>query len=133
MALYYSITESEVLDMAEKIIKKYFPHLKMSDIHWVWKESDKSTYAARTYLIQGPVATMTPCKIMIVIHKETWEEKEESWQALLLYHEFYHILWSEEKARFSLLRHDIQDFAVILKQFGVEWENSDKFLETLGK
>jgi predicted metallopeptidase len=134
MTEYYPIDEAEVLQLAETVITKFpaeFSHITMEDIHWVFKEAAKSPWQALTVRIWGPYKTLTPKPIMIIIHKENWDELPESKRALLIYHELSHIIIDEKSGEFKLLRHDIQDFAKILEKYGILWENSDKFLELL--
>ena len=66
--------------------------------------------------------------LAIIIHRDVWKDFDQGKKNLLLLHELRHVVKTEEKG-YRLIRHDIEDFQIILEQAGLNWEHSKSFEE----
>ena len=133
MAKYSKVEDPSVLELLPKILKKFpdkFSHIKQDDIVLIFKESDDSKWFGQTRLIKGIWKVITDKCILISLWKNAWDAKPESWRALLIYHELLHIGVNDDRD-YQLIKHDIEDFAEVIKKYGLDWENSDGFFEEL--
>lgn len=135
MANYSKVEDSNTIALVAKIINRFpekFSHLDPEQIVLVFKDSEKSSWYGQTRLIKGVWQVITDKAVLMTLWKNAWNAKTPSWQALLIYHELLHIGWDDEKG-YKLIKHDIEDFAEVLKQYGIDWENSDEFIAQLNK
>ena len=69
---------------------------------------------------------------IIEMSKEIWEAIDDKVRYILMYHELLHIhMENDEKTqevKFLLKDHDVKDFYVIIKKFGIDWFTSLKTL-----
>ena len=137
MADKYAMMKSKVVEkLAAEIIskrKKELGHIDLREIQFAWRFSEKSKYHARTKLIRGDNRIFTDKKISIVVWRKSWKAHDEAWQALLIYHELKHILEPNKKGEYRLVKHDVEDFAFLIKLYGIRWEKASLFLEELRK
>lgn len=127
-------SDGEVVDLTLKILKKYserFGHIHYDDMVFLYKFADKSDWAGQCRLIKGVWEAITDKKVMISLWHENWVKKSTSEKALLLFHEICHIGYDDDKAKYTIIKHDVEDFREILREYGVDWEDSQKFLDNL--
>ena len=62
---------------------------------------------------------------IIEMSKEVWEAIDDKVRYILMYHELLHIhIENDEKTqevKFLLKDHDVKDFHIIIKRFGIDW------------
>ncbi|MFA5732927.1 MAG: putative metallopeptidase, partial [Acidithiobacillus sp.] len=72
---------------------------------------------------------------ILSVHEESWDEISEAEKYLVILHELMHIPEEgfdiEDKHYKKLIDHNIKDFRYILKEFGVDWEDSKKILDDI--
>lgn len=63
------------------------------------------------------------------VHEESWKEANEAKRLYIILHELYHIpeggFVNSNPEYKKLIRHDIQDFGILLTKFGVNMQNID--------
>ena len=69
---------------------------------------------------------------IIEMSKEVWEAIDDKVRYILMYHELLHIhIENDEKTqevKFLLKDHDVKDFHIIIKRFGIDWFTNLKTL-----
>jgi hypothetical protein len=127
--------DSSVLSIATKIISRFkeeLGHIKVEDIHFAWRISKTSKYHGATRLVRGVDCMFTNKKIVMVLFLKSWKAHDEAWRSLLIYHELRHILQKKKApGEYVLVRHNIEDFADIVQNYGVGWKDAGKFLTKL--
>lgn len=72
---------------------------------------------------------------ILQIHKESWESYDENMRLYLVFHELLHIpqggFDAESKSFRKTLDHDIKDFKMLIKQYGVDLEKVEKLGKTV--
>jgi len=104
-----------------------FAHVTRSDILLIMKDAPKSTYSARTRLLNGFYRMLTKKKIIIEVWKQAWELDKPAEQALTLYRELYRIDTNEKSHEYKLIKPDLTDFTKILDKVGLHKETVDEF------
>lgn len=81
--------------------------------------------AARCVLANNHVQFFAGVDYIIEVSGDLWESLDDSTREILLHHELLHILavYNEKKETwtFKLRDHDIQDFAEIVREYGITW------------
>jgi hypothetical protein len=117
-------------DLVSKIMQTWFDgfsHVTRTDILLVVKDSPKSTYKAKTRLLNGFYRMLTKKKIIIEIHKQAWELDKPVDRALMLYRELFRIGTRETTNDYKLMRPDLVDFTKILEKTGLRGETAEEF------
>lgn len=128
----YVVASSNIEQTVDKLMNA-FPdrliHIKRSDLLLVEKDAPKSTYKAKTKLLNGFYRMLTSKKIIIEVWKQEWEllKNHPAQQALLLYRELYKIDLNAKTKDYKLVRYDLQDFTKILEKVGLHGETVDQF------
>lgn len=69
---------------------------------------------------------------IIEMSKEAWEAIDDKVRYILMYHELLHIhMENDEKTqevKFLLKDHDVKDFYIIIKKYGIDWFTNLKTL-----
>lgn len=130
----YTVVSTDVEEMVTKLMNSFadrFIHIKRQDLYLCFKDSAKSSYKARTRLLNGFYRGLTQKKIVIEIHKQEWELSKPAEKALLLYRELYKIDLRESTKDYKLTRFDLNDFKKILEKVGLHMENVDQFFSKI--
>lgn len=130
----YTPAPPEVEVMCKKVMSTYpdkFGKINANDIVFAFKDAEKSKYHAQVRLLKGVTQIFTNKKIGIIVFKPSWETFDEGKRALLIKHELTHVLWDEEKEKYKLKKHDVEDFEEIITPYGTRWENSNKVAEEM--
>lgn len=115
----FKFANDELKKIAEELFNKHKTDLNLT-VHpdkVVFMRSDKKKNAyAYCQLIHGPYELMMPDKkFFIVIVSENFDElatqEEKEW---VLLHELTHLHYDQDKDKFNLRKHDIQDFHELL-------------------
>ena len=124
----------EAVPGAESLVTKImevwpdrFAHINRSDILLVMKDSPKSTYKAKTRLLNGFYRMMTKKKIVIELWKQGWELDKPVDRALALYRELFRIDLRESNHEDKLVRPDLTDFTKILEKVGLHGDTAEEF------
>ncbi len=127
----YSDAPTNVEELVTKIMSTWpdrFAHITRTDILLVMKDSPKSTYKARTRLLNGFYRMLTKKKIIIEVHKQSWELDKPVDRALTIYRELFRVDLREATNDYKLVKPDLLDFTKILEKTGLHGETAEEFL-----
>lgn len=133
MAKKKCIYEDDVLSksIAEKILEKYkdkFQTLDLTRIKFVRLVSDKATKFASVTSVRFPASLYTKDKYVVTTYAARFDALDENKQNLVIYHELLHI---SPRFNGALCKHDTEDFASIIKEFGPHWTNEGEIRNIL--
>lgn len=126
----YEPASPEVFEMVKKVINQFpqqFLHINVQDLHLTFKNAPKSKWRAQTRLLRGLWETVTQKKLGICFWKEDWVNCGDAQRAYVVYHELMHINYDDEKGKYSLRQHDVQDFREMIQDLGVIGEKAETF------
>jgi len=104
-----------------------FAHINRTEILLVMKDSAKSTYRARTRLLNGFYRMLTKKKIIIELWKQGWDLDKPVDRALTVYRELWRIDTRETTHDYKLVKPDLTDFTKILEKTGLHGETAEQF------
>jgi hypothetical protein len=104
-----------------------FAHINRTDILLVMKDAPKSTYKARTRLLNGFYRMLTKKKIIIELWKQGWELDKNVDRALTIYRELWRVDLRETTGEYKLTKPDLSDFTKILEKTGLHGETASEF------
>jgi hypothetical protein len=116
--------------MVTKIMEVWpdrFAHVNRTDILLVMKDAPKSTYKARTRLLNGFYRMLTKKKIIIELWKQGWELDKNVDRALTIYRELFRVDLRETTGEYKLTKPDLSDFTKILERTGLHGETASEF------
>jgi hypothetical protein len=119
-----------VESMVTKIMEVWpdrFAHVNRNDILLVMKDSPKSSYKAKTKLLNGFYRMLTKKKIIIELWKQGWELDKPVDRSLTIYRELFRIDLRETTGDYKLTRPDLSDFTKILERTGLHGETASEF------
>lgn len=128
----YEVADTSVHQMLAQVVSTHpdkFIHVNPDDVHAVFKDSLKSSWRARIRIVSGYLSTLTNKKFVLEVHKADWDSSTTEERALVVFHELMHIVFDEEKNKYKLRKHDVQDFYEVLKKFGLDKENINEVLK----
>jgi len=81
---------------------------------------------ARTHIMKGAIKAILelakyPVKFYIELYESEWKTWSNQYRQWLMFHELLHIPPPEAS---GLVKHDIEDFAVVLDKVGIEWQTA---------
>jgi hypothetical protein len=126
----YVEATNNVEELVTKIMQTWpdrFQHITRTDILLLMKDSPKSTYKARTRLFNGLFRMVTKKKIVIEVHKQSWDLDKPVDRALTIYRELYRVDLRETTKDYKLTRPDLSDFTKILEKTGLHGETAEAF------
>ncbi|MGI0060702.1 MAG: putative metallopeptidase [Nitrosotalea sp.] len=130
----YEPASNDVIELTRRIINTFperFININHDDIYFTFKDSATSTWRARTGLVSGDMETLTKKKLRLQVWKKDWESSNELQRARTIFHELMHITYDSEKNKYSLVRHELEDWKDAVKLFGVDDENLERVFEPL--
>jgi len=104
-----------------------FAHINRTEILLVMKDAPKSTYKARTRLLNGFYRMLTKKKIIIELWKQGWDLDKPVDRALTIYRELFRIYLRETNNEYKLVKPDLTDFTKILEKTGLHGETAAEF------
>ena len=126
----------ELKEYVYKLIKdypKHLNHIQPDNILYVKFSKKKSSTVSDIRPIKGVWSVYRPEAYLLMVHLESWECLSETERLYHVFHVLLHIpdygFVKGEKEFKSLVKHDLQDFRVLVDKFGVWKEN----LETIKK
>lgn len=126
----YTEAPASVEDLVTKLMQTWpdrFAHINRTDILLVLKDSAKSAYKARTRLLNGFNRLITKKKILIEVHKQSWDLDKPVDRALTLYRELFRVDLHETTKEYKLIKPDLADFTKILEKTGLHGETASDF------
>jgi len=111
----------EYKDIAQRLINKYPQNFGNFDINKILflKETSKSPKKyAETRKVTPPYTFMTSVKFIITVYEPCIVSMNDAQLHLLMLHELMHIDEDFEK----LVKHDLEDFKVIISKYGATWD-----------
>lgn len=127
--MHYEIA-NDYKEVALKIMSKYPNAFSEFDVEKILflKETDKKPKKyADVRVVRPPYSFITEHKFIITFYEQLMSELNEAQKNLVVYHELLHISPEFEK----LVQHNVQDFAVIVAQFGPTWVNNPELKNIL--
>ncbi|MEE9214910.1 MAG: putative metallopeptidase [Thermodesulfobacteriota bacterium] len=134
MSAKFEIADNTVEEIAERLVEKFskkFLHINLQDVYFAFKDSQKSKWRAQTSLIKGVLSSFTKKKVAVTIWKQHWVTSDEVERMLILYHEFLHLIYDDDKKNYVMVRHDIENFREMLMDFGIDEEKAKQVFGTL--
>lgn len=115
----------ELKEMAQKIIskKEILYHIAEYDYHIGYfycdeaKRSQGKRILGQCIKVSGILSHYTDYDFIIVIYEPNISNFNDAQLQALLYHELLHI--GED---YRIVKHDVNDFYSVLKEFGVDWQ-----------
>jgi|GEM_PF-6546658 len=108
-------------------------HVKPSRIGYVAFSKRKSSKMAMMCPVKPMFGLFLKIDYVLAVHLETWQVLDDAQKRVLIFHELLHIPpngFNEESTQYrKTVDHDVKDFAVVLKNFGIHWEKSDKIIK----
>jgi hypothetical protein len=130
----------ELKPIVSELIQMYpqeLNHIRPSSIGYAAFSKKKSKYGAKVYPMRPMYGLFSTVDYIIAVHLESWAVSTKSRKYLLIMHELMHIptegFESVSKDYRKTVDHDVKDFAVLLKQFGICWEDADKIFDKAKK
>lgn len=105
-------------------------HIEPENLIYVGFSKKKSSCVANIRPVKDMWSLFHKEVYILAIHIESWESLSEQEKMYTIFHELLHIpefgFDNADKEYKKLLKHDVQDFSVLLSRFGVFKENLDK-------
>ena len=130
MEAKFEVADSTVESIAEQVVERFnkkFLHINLQDVYFAFKDSASSTYRAQTKLIRGIASSLTTKKLAITVWKQHWNTSDDVERMLIMYHEFLHIYYNDDKKKYVLKKHDVENFREMLADFGLNEEKAKEF------
>lgn len=126
----------EVKNVAQSVINKYSNHLVLGNakIEYiaVYPNVSKTT-VARCIRSNNELKYFSDADYIIEVSGDLWDQLTDIVKEILIYHELLHIYVTTNKSGetvYKLADHDVKDFSIIVKTFGVDWFNELKTLNS---
>jgi len=135
----YELATDEVRDTAENLIASHHRYLSDAHISYLFRDKGWKTTCGRTIL--GKAAKRTEIDkllsnreedFIIIIAKPDWEKMDSREKESLLDHELYHcgaIMTNEGRIKWIIRKHDIEQFAQVLKRYDFERQKFGGLIE----
>ena len=120
------VQSDELRDIAEKVMSEKGIDLSMAKIEYflVYPNVSKKV-AGMCVRTSRELKYFSEFDYLVEMSGDLWDNLSDEVRYLLMYHELMHIypIYNEKKDewRFSLRRHDIEDFRSIVGPHGVDW------------
>jgi hypothetical protein len=129
MAVEWTKAPQIILELAERIIEQYHPHLKDARIAFIMRSEAPITNGSVTY---GKCKKVSPesqlfmdFDYVIWLALDRWITLSPKQKEALVDHELSHCQWDGLTAK--LKGHDVEEFAHIIERYGFWWPQSDQF------
>jgi predicted metallopeptidase len=108
-------------------------HIIPDSILYAAFSKKKSSVKANIRAISGVWALFKNECYILSVHLENWNELTEQQKMYLIYHELLHIpeygFVDGEKDYKKIVKHDLQDFKILVDEFGVYQEEINKIID----
>ena len=121
----YRISQ-ELNDLGREIIMEQMPRLAGCNICYMTcdkqKKSGNMIIYADTEKLTDKISELTGIDFVITFYKDSKDLTPQA-QRILMEHELRHIGWAGETTK-KIIPHDVQDFAVIISKYGLQWHST---------
>jgi len=111
----------------KQLYKSDLSHIQPDNLLYVGFSKKRSSCIANIRPVKDMWSLFHNETYILAIHLESWESISEQERMYVVFHELLHIpefgFDKGDKDYKKLLKHDIQDFSVLLERFGVNKEN----------
>lgn len=115
----------DLRQLAEEVIasRDDVSHVDVNEVLFLWESEIKPKVAGGVALgmcwklKDHPIGLFTDARFAIVFYRRTMDWMTEPQRAILMWHELRHI----PKRGDRLVQHDVQDFATIIREAGLDW------------
>jgi len=108
-------------------------HIKPTKIGYVAFSKRTSKKMANMNAVKPMFGLFLNIDYVLAVHLETWLVLDDSQKLVLIFHELLHIPsngFNEESKQYrKTVDHDVKDFALVVQNFGIHWEKSDKIIQ----
>lgn len=128
----YELSE-ELKELGDKVIANKNMDLGPARIKYVkvYPTIDKKT-AGRCMLSNPMTKLFGDCDYIIQMSGNLWDKLDDERKDILMYHELLHVMPIQNAKSgnwdFKIRDHDVKDFYVIIKQYGIDWLSDLKTL-----
>jgi len=90
-------------------------------------------WAAKIHIVKGAIKTILtiwkcPAKFYIELYEDEWRAWSNGYRQWVIFHELLHVPDPEAS---GLVKHDVEDFGVIIDKVGFDWANSPSLPDLL--
>ena len=107
------VIESEGLDTADAVIKCMIVYPYVS-----------KTVAGRCIRSTNELRYFSECDFIIQMSGDLWDNLNDKTREVLMHHELLHVGYTLDKegnVKYTIVKHDIEDFSVIVDKYGLDW------------
>lgn len=126
----------DLLPIVSELIETFpdkLGHIRPNKIGYAAFSKKRSKASAKIYPVRPMYGLFTNIDYILAVHLEEWALATISTKYVLILHELLHITpegFTEDSKHFrKTVDHDVKDFEYILRQFGIDWEDSEKILK----
>lgn len=121
----YEVSD-ELEQLANKVIQLKNMDLSPARIKYVKVYPSISKKIAGRCMSAPPLIKLFgDCDYVIQMSGKLWDQLDDQRKEILMYHELLHVKPIQNQKtgewKFGVREHDIQDFYVIIKQYGIDW------------
>jgi predicted metallopeptidase len=126
------LVSEDMKELAKTILKEQKLDIRPAKVEYllVYPNITKSQ-AAKCFRTGKELKFFTDFDYIVEISGELWDALEYDDKYILLYHELLHIMpIMDEKSgewKMKMRNHNIQDFSVLIKKYGIEWIDRIRF------
>jgi hypothetical protein len=117
-------------DIAEQLINKYqttLGHIDVDQILFLGESEKSPKKYADIQLVKSPYTFITNYKFIMTVYEPKIIGFTPAQLNILVMHELMHIDSDFEK----LVKHDIEDFSILLQTYGVNWDTDPNVVDPL--
>ena len=117
----------DIKKLMHRLVSTRHPDLVNCKIMPVWKNREMknkgSTVAAKIQKLNDCIRSFADYHFIIVISSPTWQRLNDTQRMAVLDHEMCHVFYDDEdkagNPTYSLISHDVEDFAQIIQLYGL--------------
>lgn len=130
------IFAEDVQRVAARLISDYHGHLAEAKIAYLFKtekwESKGKTVFGKAYKAPEQWRFMSGFELLVIINQSVWSWLDEKQKEALVDHELCHFekgIDSKGNPKWSLVNHDVEEFAIVIARHGLWSTEAQKFYE----
>lgn len=132
----------ELKDLVEQLMKT--EEFKQKLAHIVPDRILYANFSKKESEIKGKIGQVPPrfaifledFDYFLEVNQENWLESNEGQKLYIILHELFHIpvegFDKESKQYKKTIKHDLEDFRALVREFGVDCENADNLVKLVG-
>ena len=127
------VVSQDLEDLAKKVIADKHLDIDQAKIKYVLVYPAISKKLAGRCVLSNPMLKLFgECDYIIQMSGDLWDKLDDARKEILMWHELMHVLPVQNTKTgnldFKLRDHDVKDFIVIIKQYGIDWLSEVKAL-----